>query len=90
MIRVDYAGPGGSCEGIRSLGLESVGFEFDAAACRTRAAAGSAVHREHADHSRRRPRCGRGPSGSRRRHRGADLGVGHADPRSSRAGAAGR
>lgn len=40
MIRVDYAGPGGACEGIRSLGLESFGIEWDAAACQTRAAAG--------------------------------------------------
>lgn len=40
MIRVDYAGPGGACEGIRSLGLDSYGIEWDAAACATRAAAG--------------------------------------------------
>ena len=40
MIRVDYAGPGGACEGLRSLGLEPVGIEWDAAACATRAAAG--------------------------------------------------
>lgn len=39
-VRVDYAGPGGACEGIRSLGLESVGIEWDTAACATRAAAG--------------------------------------------------
>ena len=40
MIRVDYAGPGGACEGLRTLGLEPVGIEWDAAACATRAAAG--------------------------------------------------
>lgn len=40
MIRVDYAGPGGTCEGMRMLGLEPVGIEWDAAACATRAAAG--------------------------------------------------
>lgn len=40
MIRVDYAGPGGACEGLRSLGLAPVGIEWDAAACATRAAAG--------------------------------------------------
>jgi len=40
VIRVDYAGPGGACEGLRTLGLEPVGIEWDAAACATRAAAG--------------------------------------------------
>lgn len=40
MIRVDYAGPGGACEGLRTLGLHPVGIEWDAAACATRAAAG--------------------------------------------------
>ena len=40
MTRVDYAGPGGACEGLRSLGLDPVGIEWDAAACATRAAAG--------------------------------------------------
>ena len=42
MIRVDYAGPGGTCEGLRMIGLgdRTVGFEWDAAACATRAAAG--------------------------------------------------
>lgn len=40
LIRVDYAGPGGTCEGTRMLGLEPVGIEWDAAACATRAAAG--------------------------------------------------
>lgn len=40
LIRVDYAGPGGTCEGMRMLGLEPVGIEWDAAACATRAAAG--------------------------------------------------
>ena len=40
LVRVDYAGPGGTCEGMRMLGLEPVGVEWDAAACATRAAAG--------------------------------------------------
>lgn len=40
MIRVDYAGPGGACEGLRMIGLTPVGIEWDAAACATRAAAG--------------------------------------------------
>ena len=42
MIRVDYAGPGGTCEGLRMVGLgdRTVGIEWDAAACATRAAAG--------------------------------------------------
>ena len=42
MIRVDYAGPGGTCEGLRMVGLgdRSVGIEWDVAACATRAAAG--------------------------------------------------
>ena len=40
LVRVDYAGPGGTCEGMRMLGLEPVGIEWDAAACTTRAAAG--------------------------------------------------
>ncbi len=40
MNRVDYAGPGGTCEGMRMLGLRPVGIEWDAAACATRAAAG--------------------------------------------------
>lgn len=53
MIRVDYAGPGGACEGIRSLGLDSYGIEWDAAACRTRAAAGHLTIR--ADLSTYRP-----------------------------------
>lgn len=35
-----FAGPGGWSEGLRSLGLADVGFEWDAAACATRAAAG--------------------------------------------------
>ena len=39
-VRVDYAGPGGACEGLRTLGLEPVGIEWDPAACATRAAAG--------------------------------------------------
>lgn len=53
MIRVDYAGPGGACEGIRSLGLDSYGIEWDAAACATRAAAGHLTIR--ADLSTYRP-----------------------------------
>jgi DNA (cytosine-5)-methyltransferase 1 len=41
MIDVDvFSGPGGWCEGARSLGLQPVGIEWDAAACATRAAAG--------------------------------------------------
>ncbi|RTL27540.1 MAG: DNA cytosine methyltransferase [Rhodocyclaceae bacterium] len=52
-IRVDYAGPGGACEGIRSLGLDSYGIEWDAAACATRAAAGHRTIR--ADLSTYRP-----------------------------------
>lgn len=41
-IRVDYAGPGGTCEGLRMVGLanQAFGIEWDAAACATRAAAG--------------------------------------------------
>jgi DNA (cytosine-5)-methyltransferase 1 len=35
-----FAGPGGWAEGGRALGIEEVGIELDAAACRTRAAAG--------------------------------------------------
>lgn len=35
-----FAGPGGWSEGLRSVGLEDVGIEWDDAACRTRAAAG--------------------------------------------------
>ena len=35
LVRVDYAGPGGTCEGLRMLGLEPVGIEWDAAACAT-------------------------------------------------------
>lgn len=53
MIRVDYAGPGGACEGIRSLGLDSYGIEWDASACATRAAAGHLTIR--ADLSTYRP-----------------------------------
>lgn len=59
-IRVDYAGPGGACEGIRSLGLDSYGIEWDRAACATRAAAGHRTVR--ADLSTYRPGGGR-PSG---------------------------
>lgn len=40
LVRVDYAGPGGTCEGMRMLGLQPVGIEWDRAACATRAAAG--------------------------------------------------
>jgi DNA (cytosine-5)-methyltransferase 1 len=35
-----FAGPGGWSEGLRMLGMSDVGIEWDAAACRTRAAAG--------------------------------------------------
>ena len=33
MIRVDYAGPGGACEGLRTLGLEPVGIELSERYC---------------------------------------------------------
>lgn len=52
MIRVDYAGPGGACEGIRMLGLTPVGIEWDAAACSTRAAAGHLTIRADLAHYR--------------------------------------
>lgn len=35
-----FAGPGGASQGMRTLGLDPVGIEWDADACRTRAAAG--------------------------------------------------
>lgn len=35
-----FAGPGGWSEGLRMLGLQDVGLEWDEAACKTRAAAG--------------------------------------------------
>jgi DNA (cytosine-5)-methyltransferase 1 len=35
-----FAGPGGVAEGLRSIGVDAVGFENDRAACATRAAAG--------------------------------------------------
>lgn len=35
-----FAGPGGASEGMRQLGIEAVGVEWDAAACATRRAAG--------------------------------------------------
>lgn len=54
LVRVDYAGPGGTCEGMRMLGLEPVGIEWDAAACATRAAAGHLTIR--ADLATYRPR----------------------------------
>lgn len=40
MILDLFAGPGGWSEGLRSLGLSDIGIEWDAAACKTRAAAG--------------------------------------------------
>lgn len=40
MILDLFAGPGGWSEGLRLLGLSDVGIEWDASACRTRAAAG--------------------------------------------------
>lgn len=40
MILSLYGGPGGWCEGLRLLGLSSIGIEWDAAACATRHAAG--------------------------------------------------
>ncbi len=54
-IRVDYAGPGGTCEGLRMVGLaeRAFGIEWDAAACATRAAAGHLTIR--ADLSTYRP-----------------------------------
>lgn len=39
-IVVGFAGPGGVCEGLRSIGLDAVGVEWDPAACATRTAAG--------------------------------------------------
>lgn len=39
-IVTPYGGPGGWCQGLRTLGLTSIGIELDAAACQTRAAAG--------------------------------------------------
>lgn len=35
-----FGGPGGASEGMRQLGIDSIGIEWDAAACATRAAAG--------------------------------------------------
>lgn len=35
-----YAGPGGWCRALVELGRESIGIEWDAAACATRAAVG--------------------------------------------------
>ena len=40
LVRVDYAGPGGACLAIESLGIESYGIEWEKWACATRAAAG--------------------------------------------------
>ena len=45
MILDLFAGPGGWSEGLRALGLEDVGIEWDAAACATRRAAGHATIR---------------------------------------------
>lgn len=54
MIRVDYAGPGGVCEGFRRIGVRDiVGIEWDASACATRAAAGH--HTIRADLATYRP-----------------------------------
>jgi DNA (cytosine-5)-methyltransferase 1 len=39
-IVVPYGGPGGWCQGLRTIGLTGIGIELDAAACATRAAAG--------------------------------------------------
>lgn len=39
-VVVPYGGLGGWCQGLRTLGLDSIGIELDAAACRTRNAAG--------------------------------------------------
>lgn len=40
MIADPFAGPGGWSEGLRQLGLSDIGYEYDRAACATRAAAG--------------------------------------------------
>lgn len=40
MIVDPFAGPGGWSEGLRQLGISDIGYEYDAAACATRAAAG--------------------------------------------------
>lgn len=40
MILDLFAGPGGWSEGLRLLGMDDLGMEWDAAACSTRAAAG--------------------------------------------------
>lgn len=40
MILDLFAGPGGWSEGLRLIGMSDVGIEWDAAACKTRAAAG--------------------------------------------------
>ena len=45
MILDLFAGPGGWSEGLRMLGVEDVGIEWDAAACLTRRAAGHATIR---------------------------------------------
>lgn len=39
LVRVDYAGMGGACEGIKQTGHTPIGFEWDRNACATRAAA---------------------------------------------------
>jgi DNA (cytosine-5)-methyltransferase 1 len=40
MILDLFAGPGGWSEGLRSLGMDEIGLEWDESACRTRSAAG--------------------------------------------------
>lgn len=53
LVRDDYSGAGGWSEGLRLLGLEDYGIEWDRDACCTRAAAGHATIR--ADLSTYRP-----------------------------------
>ena len=45
MIRVDYAGAGGSCLGIESLGLRTIGVEIDKWSCATRSLNGMSTVR---------------------------------------------
>lgn len=39
-VRVDYAGPGGVCQGMRLIGIDSYGVELDESAVETRKSAG--------------------------------------------------
>lgn len=56
-----FAGPGGWSEGLRMLGRHDIGIEWDAAACRTRAAAGHLTIR--ADVAQYPPQVFRGVEG---------------------------